>query len=41
GCGDDEAARTVRAHTPAGQGRPEPLRVARLGARAGRAFDDR
>ncbi len=41
GCDDDEAAQVVRAHTPAGQGRPEPLRVARLGARAGRALDDR
>lgn len=38
GCGPDEAARVVRAHTPEGQGRPEPLRVARLGARAGRAL---
>ncbi len=44
GCGPDVSARVVRAHTPAGQGRPEPLRVARLGARAGRALagvDDR
>lgn len=31
------AARLVRGHTPEG-GRPEPLRVARLAARAGRAF---
>jgi len=38
GCPPDEAGRVVRAHTPAGQGRPEPLRVARLGARAGRAL---
>lgn len=36
-----EAARIVRGHTPEG-GRPEPLRVARLAARAGReyALDD-
>ncbi|WP_121820683.1 endonuclease dU [Halostella salina] len=34
GVDDDEAARVVRAFTPAG-GRPEPLRVARLAARAG------
>jgi endonuclease V-like protein UPF0215 family len=39
GCPDDEAARVVRGHTPAGQGRPEPLRVARLGARAAHAVD--
>lgn len=32
-----EAARVVRGHTPEG-GRPEPLRVARLAARAGREF---
>lgn len=32
-----EAARLVRGHTPEG-GRPEPLRVARLAARAGREF---
>lgn len=32
-----EAARIVRGHTPEG-GRPEPLRVARLAARAVRAF---
>jgi endonuclease V-like protein UPF0215 family len=32
-----EAARIVRGHTPEG-GRPEPLRVARLAARAGREF---
>jgi endonuclease V-like protein UPF0215 family len=38
GLAPDEAARVVRAHTPAGQGRPEPLRVARLGARAGHGF---
>jgi hypothetical protein len=41
GCADDEAARAVRGHTPAGQGRPEPLRVARLGARAAHAVDGR
>jgi endonuclease V-like protein UPF0215 family len=35
GLAPDEAARVVRGHTPDGQGRPEPLRVARLGARAG------
>ncbi|WP_135821483.1 endonuclease dU [Halostella litorea] len=34
GLDGDEAARVVRAFTPAG-GRPEPLRVARLAARAG------
>lgn len=34
---NSEAARIVRGHTPEG-GRPEPLRVARLAARAGRAF---
>ena len=33
-----EAERVIRGHTPAGQGRPEPLRVARTGARAGRAL---
>jgi endonuclease V-like protein UPF0215 family len=32
-----EAARIVRGHTPEG-GRPEPLRVARLAARAGREY---
>jgi hypothetical protein len=32
-----ETARIVRGHTPEG-GRPEPLRVARLAARAGREF---
>lgn len=32
-----EAARIVRGHTPEG-GRPEPVRVARLAARAGRSF---
>jgi endonuclease V-like protein UPF0215 family len=33
----DRAERIVRAHTPSG-GRPEPLRVARLAARAARRF---
>jgi len=37
GVDDEEAARVVRAVTPEG-GRPEPLRVARLAARAGRRF---
>jgi len=37
--GVDEAARVVRAYTPAG-GRPEPLRVARLAARGARAWRD-
>ncbi|KTG29703.1 endonuclease dU [Haloferax profundi] len=37
GCDDDEAARVVRAFTPTG-GRPEPLRVARMAARAARQF---
>ena len=32
------ACRIVAAHTPEGQGRPEPLRVARLAARAGRSY---
>ncbi|WP_435145106.1 DUF99 family protein [Halobaculum sp. P14] len=36
GCGDDEARRVVAELTPAGQRRPEPLRVARLAARGGR-----
>lgn len=39
GCGDGTAARVVRAFTPEG-GRPEPLRVARLAARAADAFVD-
>lgn len=34
GVGDERAAEIVRAYTPAG-GRPEPLRVARIAARAG------
>ena len=37
GCSADEAARVVRAFTPTG-GRPEPLRVARMAARAARRF---
>ncbi|MDQ2055789.1 DUF99 family protein [Halobellus sp. H-GB7] len=37
GVDDDEAARVVRAYTPAG-GRPEPVRVARLAARGARAW---
>ena len=37
GCGASEARDVVRAFTPEG-GRPEPLRVARLAARAGRAL---
>ncbi|MFB6096825.1 MAG: DUF99 family protein [Haloferacaceae archaeon] len=34
----DAADAVVRGFTPAGSGRPEPLRVARLAARAGRRF---
>jgi hypothetical protein len=37
GCSDERAAEVVRAFTPAG-GRPEPLRVARLAARAAREY---
>ncbi|RQG92790.1 DUF99 family protein [Natrarchaeobius halalkaliphilus] len=37
GCGADEAAEVVDAFTPSG-GRPEPIRVARLAARAGDAY---
>ncbi|RDZ43895.1 DUF99 domain-containing protein [Haloferax sp. Atlit-10N] len=37
GCDDDEAARVVRGFTPTG-GRPEPIRVARMAARAARRF---
>ncbi|WP_299335945.1 DUF99 family protein [Haloplanus sp.] len=37
GVNDDRATELVRAFTPEG-GRPEPLRVARLGARAARRF---
>ncbi|WP_101295338.1 endonuclease dU [Halegenticoccus soli] len=39
GVGDGEAARIVRAYTPEG-GRPEPLRVARMAARAARRWAD-
>jgi endonuclease V-like protein UPF0215 family len=39
GVDDEEARHVVRAFTPEG-GRPEPLRVARLLARAGRAFGE-
>ena len=35
------ARRVVAAHTPESQGRPEPLRVARLAARAGRSYAER
>ncbi|MFW6320676.1 MAG: DUF99 family protein [Halohasta sp.] len=38
GLDPDEAAEVVRGFTPEASGRPEPLRVARLGARAGREF---
>lgn len=37
GCTDDDPGEIVRTFTPEG-GRPEPLRVARLAARAGDAF---
>ncbi|WP_175501365.1 endonuclease dU [Halogeometricum limi] len=40
GVADDDIARVVRAYTPEG-GRPEPLRVARLLARSGRAWRER
>lgn len=40
GVDDDEAERVVRAYTPEG-GRPEPLRVARLAARAGDTYRNR
>lgn len=36
GTDTDAAAAVVRAFTPEGSGRPEPLRIARLAARAGR-----
>ena len=39
GLDDEDAAAVVRAYTPTG-GRPEPLRVARLAARAARRFAD-
>jgi endonuclease V-like protein UPF0215 family len=38
--GGDEAARIVRAYTPTG-GRPEPVRIARLAARAARQWRER
>jgi len=38
GIDTDAAADVVRAFTPEGSGRPEPLRVARLAARAGREW---
>lgn len=38
GVGDDEAADVVRDLTSEGERRPEPLRVARIAARAGRSF---
>lgn len=38
GCDADRAREVVRAYTPSGGGRPEPLRVARLLARAGRSY---
>ncbi|MDS0297698.1 DUF99 family protein [Halogeometricum sp. S1BR25-6] len=38
GIDDEAAARAVRAYTPEGSGRPEPLRVARLLARSGRRW---
>ncbi|QLG63784.1 endonuclease dU [Halorarum salinum] len=38
GVDDDEATAVVRALTPDGERRPEPLRVARIAARAGRSF---
>ncbi|EMA40784.1 endonuclease dU [Halococcus hamelinensis] len=39
GCSDDDAEEVVREFTPAG-GRPEPLRIARLAARAADAWCD-
>jgi hypothetical protein len=39
GVDDETAAAVVRAYTPP-SGRPEPLRVARVAARAARAFDE-
>ena len=38
GCSAERATELVHAYTPDGQGRPEPLRVARLAARAGRRY---
>jgi endonuclease V-like protein UPF0215 family len=40
GCDSETAARVVRAFTPEGE-RPEPVRVARLAARAGDGFRER
>ncbi|UIP00668.1 DUF99 family protein [Halobaculum sp. CBA1158] len=40
GVDGERARRLVRAHTPAGRRRPEPLRVARVAARAGRSYLD-
>lgn len=40
GVDDDEAADVVRELTPDGERRPEPLRVARIAARAGRSLRD-
>jgi endonuclease V-like protein UPF0215 family len=41
GCDPETAREVVRAYTPEGSGRPEPLRVARQAARAGRAYRER
>lgn len=41
GVAEKEARRIVRAHTPEGRRTPEPLRVAKLAARAGRSYVDR
>jgi endonuclease V-like protein UPF0215 family len=38
GCDPDRVGEIVRAFTPDGSGRPEPLRIARLAARAGRRY---
>ncbi|MFB6177945.1 MAG: DUF99 family protein [Halobaculum sp.] len=38
GCDAERAREVVRAFTPSGSGRPEPVRVARTMARAGRTF---
>lgn len=40
GCDPARAVELVRAFTPDGQGRPEPLRVARLAARAGETYHE-
>lgn len=37
-CSPERAGEIVRAYTPEGSGRPEPLRVARQAARAGREY---